>query len=641
MRTLGPDGRVWVVSQSSSSQQLLPFDGATGAPGTPVTGSFYANNTVDVFGFAGGVIVASQYDVSYLRTDGTLVSYPLENPDFVYAPYVHAFGHDGSVASYRLSDCRTPGDADVLLKLMPTGTAWRYELADHTCGERPHLRLLPDGAVALTTADNRGLDVLEAAETPGVARVRWAHATVPAPADALEAGLDRVTFEADSLGNLVVAGPFSYPNPEPGREFEPCAGVAVRVITSAGGLGSDAVLRDRDLSSCRNVYGGAYAIDTGRAYADLQVGLADTNELVAIGLSEIGLSYPDARWWTEFTPPPPPQCSDEVDNDSDGLVDSTDPGCESASDNDETDEPLPVETVIVSMGDSVSAGEGLNYGWSWVGGSDGSWAGPATYAPRWYPEDDDEAQSCHRSNASYPFLVAREFDAALIHLACTGASAENGVLQTQTWSDGRPSPQEPQLGVRLINSRADIILMTLGANDVSFEAVIKACFAEHRSDKRGDIRGGLSENFVLQERNLRRVLQELRDITGAAGFMPTVYLATYYDPFPQPYAKCADTTPTGGRGLQRQEVVFLRESLHTLNEQIRRVASEFDFVELVDLEAAMNGHRWCSADPWVFGPSLVLTDFPANRDSPAPFHSTVEGHGAVSALFVEAIQRTM
>lgn len=46
---------------------------------------------------------------------------------------------------------------------------------------------------------------------------------------------------------------------------------------------------------------------------------------------------------SEPPPPPPvdPQCNDNVDNDSDGLVDLNDPGCASVLDDDESDDPLP------------------------------------------------------------------------------------------------------------------------------------------------------------------------------------------------------------------------------------------------------------------------------------------------------------
>jgi hypothetical protein len=47
-------------------------------------------------------------------------------------------------------------------------------------------------------------------------------------------------------------------------------------------------------------------------------------------------------------PPPPAQCADGVDNDGDSLVDLADPGCSSATDNDETNAaPPPTNTANV------------------------------------------------------------------------------------------------------------------------------------------------------------------------------------------------------------------------------------------------------------------------------------------------------
>jgi Glycosyl hydrolases family 16/Bacterial Ig domain len=53
---------------------------------------------------------------------------------------------------------------------------------------------------------------------------------------------------------------------------------------------------------------------------------------------------------TAASPPPPPaQCADGIDNDADGKIDyPTDPGCSSASDNDETDAPPPGEPAPIA-----------------------------------------------------------------------------------------------------------------------------------------------------------------------------------------------------------------------------------------------------------------------------------------------------
>ena len=57
------------------------------------------------------------------------------------------------------------------------------------------------------------------------------------------------------------------------------------------------------------------------------------------------------------TDPPPTQCSDETDNDGDGLTDfPADPGCTSAQDNDEAD-PGPSQTVIAAGDIACDPGE--------------------------------------------------------------------------------------------------------------------------------------------------------------------------------------------------------------------------------------------------------------------------------------------
>ena len=56
-------------------------------------------------------------------------------------------------------------------------------------------------------------------------------------------------------------------------------------------------------------------------------------------------------------PPPPPACSDGADNDSDGLTDHpADPGCSSPSDTDETDPPPPPTPACADLLDNDSDG---------------------------------------------------------------------------------------------------------------------------------------------------------------------------------------------------------------------------------------------------------------------------------------------
>jgi hypothetical protein len=53
---------------------------------------------------------------------------------------------------------------------------------------------------------------------------------------------------------------------------------------------------------------------------------------------------------------PPPQCSDKIDNDADGLIDyPDDKGCESDDDDDETDAPIPPRTFEQCFDDCIAS----------------------------------------------------------------------------------------------------------------------------------------------------------------------------------------------------------------------------------------------------------------------------------------------
>lgn len=133
---------------------------------------------------------------------------------------------------------------------------------------------------------------------------------------------------------------------------------------------------------------------------------------------------------------------------------------------------------IVSLGDSIAAGEGIAYGYTydsaapsphWVGGTpDPTWAG--TY------------QQCHQTTAAYGSVVAQARHARFTNLACTGATYVNGL--TGPWSSpGTPMvPAEfgdwdTKSNLNPVYDRAapDVVLVTFGANDVMFENVLVSC----------------------------------------------------------------------------------------------------------------------------------------------------------------------
>ena len=75
----------------------------------------------------------------------------------------------------------------------------------------------------------------------------------------------------------------------------------------------------------------------------------------------------------------------------------------------------------------------------------------------------------------------------------------------------------------------------------------------------------------------------------------------------------------------------------------------FPNVVVADLSDVLQGHTLCSADPWVFGPSIYLhldqlaeyrgaQDFDRPLDlNPAPFHPTSAGQQAIADRVIAAI----
>lgn len=57
-------------------------------------------------------------------------------------------------------------------------------------------------------------------------------------------------------------------------------------------------------------------------------------------------------------------------------------------------------------------------------------------------------------------------------------------------------------------------------------------------------------------------------------------------------------------------------------------------MEVVDIAGTMDGHKFCSADPWTYGLTVLLE----NTASQAPFHPTAAGQQAIAELIEEALR---
>lgn len=310
-----------------------------------------------------------------------------------------------------------------------------------------------------------------------------------------------------------------------------------------------------------------------------------------------------------------------------------------------TPEPaIPPPTVIpaptyIGLGDSVAAGEGLNYGWKWTPqGGDGSWLRAGSDEPSW----DGDPQACHQSIDSYPHLVRLMIDASLVHLACTGSTANNGVLAPRNVNGTVIAPA--QLGNVYSDNAPSFVSLTVGANDIDFANELAKCYGSKLSEVLGDCSTDetnrrITDALAAEKVALRSVLQEVESRGADAGVLPLVAVTTYYDPFPNPYRRCKDIFPTSKFGfhieLSNTEVQFLRGKLAELNKNISEVVGDFGpGFALVDLSGLVQpDHAFCSGDPWIFGPSIRLPD--EYFQNPAPFHPTSSAQWAIAEKIVQ------
>lgn len=133
---------------------------------------------------------------------------------------------------------------------------------------------------------------------------------------------------------------------------------------------------------------------------------------------------------------------------------------------------LPAEVrniLIVAMGDSYASGEGNPRNvQAWLD------EGPP-FRPYW---DDDP---CNRSVLGAPARAALSLEESsprtsvtLVNVTCTGATVSRGILGTQS-GNGQSASQLEQATSIIEGHAADVVLLSIGGNDVGFTSVLQAC----------------------------------------------------------------------------------------------------------------------------------------------------------------------
>jgi lysophospholipase L1-like esterase len=245
-----------------------------------------------------------------------------------------------------------------------------------------------------------------------------------------------------------------------------------------------------------------------------------------------------------------------------------------------------VQAVVI--GDSTASGWGLPWGQ--------------------HPTAEDQA--CGRSPESYSADLAAANQWNVLNLACGSATIENGLLGPEVLYNGEVAP--PQLPQAAAANKAKLVLVSVGADDLSWSVMTKLCAASAVCDDK------ISSAYFNQllDTFTRNYYQLLSDLEGLPSH-PAVLVNEYYSPFG------ADVGCLQRYGMTPAKVKVLLSRLGQLNKVLAQGAGLFGFGVAVP---RFTGHELCAAVPWVQGPS-----------DPAPLHPNAAGELAIALADEQAL----
>ncbi len=249
-------------------------------------------------------------------------------------------------------------------------------------------------------------------------------------------------------------------------------------------------------------------------------------------------------------------------------------------------EPAPVGrpqpgVQAVVIGDSTASGWGLPWG----------------------PDPSDQDKACGRSPDAYASDLGTANNWNVLNLACGSATIENGLLGPEVLYNGEIAP--PQLPRAAAATRARLVIVSVGADDLSWSVMTQLCAAQAVCDDK------VSNAYFTQLLNTftRNYYQLLADLDGLPAH-PAVLVNQYYSPFGASVA-CLQRY-----GMTPAKVKVLLGRLGQLNKVLQQGANLFGFGVATP---RFTGHELCTSSPWVQGPA-----------DPAPLHPNAAGELAIA-----------
>jgi len=310
----------------------------------------------------------------------------------------------------------------------------------------------------------------------------------------------------------------------------------------------------------------------------------------------------------------------------------------------------PGPRSIVQLGDSIASGEGTLYGYTWDN-TKKDWVGGDVNA-KW----PDPYPDCHHSQYAYGETVAKNFDASFKQFACTGAAFANGITTPMVVSGKTRRPaefgdwaQKTNINAEYDAAKPDLVLVTLGADDVVFSDIVENCIKnaykhywapktyplECVDENPGDT---INKDFFgflpTLKKNYVTLVSWIQDRANTNHVpVPKVVFTTYANPFPKSGTKCDDVN-----NLYPEQMDYLTSLLQDMNRLIKttvvNATKKKPGVAVADIEKVYQeenaDHRWCSSDPWAYGLSIYRVSDPSSFNSLAPFHPTIDGQKAIA-----------
>jgi len=212
------------------------------------------------------------------------------------------------------------------------------------------------------------------------------------------------------------------------------------------------------------------------------------------------------------------------------------------------------------------------------------------------------ARACGRSAYSYAADLSSVNRWRVLNLACDSATISHGLLGPQVHNGVRLPPQLAQAERA---SRASVIIVSIGADDLNWAAVLRYCSVTPNCNDRAT-----QAYFQQQLASFSKDYLDLLSRLAALPAHPQVIINRYYNPFG------AQPGCLSRAGLTPANLQTLTSRLATLNAVLAKGAAQFRFSSP---QPDFAGHEICTPQPYVQGPGAA-----------APFHPTAAGQLAIA-----------